>query len=242
MSLPGHAQALFIDAFDVSGDAGQVERCVVRRTPQPATRAGAAGVERIAGRASGALTFRPRFHDDADGVHAALAGLPVRDVGLALALGHTAGAPAAWGRAAQVDYNWTRTADGRLEGDVTALATRGVPFVWGRLLQPPVTHAAATAGPSIDDGVASADGLTAQLHLFAIDSGAATIEIQHSADGASWSALGAFPAASSPVSERIAVAGTVQRYLRVASTGTFSNAAFAVVVRRGHPTDDPTWE
>ncbi|NIV28256.1 MAG: hypothetical protein GWN58_01720 [Anaerolineae bacterium] len=46
---------------------------------------------------------------------------------------------------------------------------------------------------------------------------------------------------SAPAAERVTVAGTVDRYLRVTSSGTFTSADFAVMVRRGESVDDEAY-
>ena len=46
--------------------------------------------------------------------------------------------------------------------------------------------------------------------------------------------------ASTPTAERSTMSGTVKRYLRVTTTGTFSNADFIVATRRGTAQDDVT--
>jgi len=58
-----------------------------------------------------------------------------------------------------------------------------------------------------------------------------TATIQHSADNSSWSTLIAFTAVSAaPAFQRLAVTGTVSRYLRAITTGTFTAASFATAV------------
>ena len=43
-----------------------------------------------------------------------------------------------------------------------------------------------------------------------------------------------------PTAERVTVSGAVERYLRVTTTGTFTNATFIVTTRRGTSADDVT--
>ena len=44
-----------------------------------------------------------------------------------------------------------------------------------------------------------------------------------------------------PASERKTVSGTVNRYLRLTTTGTFVNCIFAVAIRRGEAVDDEAY-
>jgi len=45
-------------------------------------------------------------------------------------------------------------------------------------------------------------------------------------------------AAAAPTAERVTVSGAVERYLRITTTGTFSNLDFCVSTRRGTSQDD----
>ena len=65
-----------------------------------------------------------------------------------------------------------------------------------------------------------------------------------SANNSDWADLVSFTAVANgnePASERVSVTGTVNRYLRVTSTGTFSNAKFIIAYRRGTAQDDPAY-
>jgi hypothetical protein len=81
----------------------------------------------------------------------------------------------------------------------------------------------------------SAFGGQAYLSVGAFTGSSATVTLQHSADNAAWSTLAAFTAVTSaPGSQRVVVANntTVSRYLRVITTGTFTNLKFAVMFNR----------
>jgi hypothetical protein len=85
------------------------------------------------------------------------------------------------------------------------------------------------------------------LHIFDINSGTPTVIIQESSDsgsGDAWATIKAFAAVANgnePASERVTVAGGIERYLRISVTGTFSNCKYAVAVRRGESTDDTAY-
>jgi hypothetical protein len=91
----------------------------------------------------------------------------------------------------------------------------------------------------MDNGAATAFGLQAYLHVTAFTGTNATFAIQSSSDngaGDAWAAVtGATFTANTGVGwERIQTArdASIERYLRVAATGTFSSVTFAVVVVR----------
>ena len=74
-----------------------------------------------------------------------------------------------------------------------------------------------------------------------IDSGTPTVKIEDSTNNSSWSDLIAFTGIANgnePTAEYKTVTGTVNRYLRITTTGTFSNADFAVAIQRGTAQDD----
>jgi hypothetical protein len=82
-------------------------------------------------------------------------------------------------------------------------------------------------------------GLQAYLQVFAFTGTSVTVKLQESADNGvndAWTDVtgGSFTAATGVTTERIATSTTqnVERYLRVVTTGTFTNAQFAVNVVR----------
>jgi len=120
---------------------------------------------------------------------------------------------------------------------VQALAN-GYGLDWGRTLTAGKrTDTTATNGASVDHtDVTTAFGWQAFLHVFAFTGTSVTVTLQDSADDSAWANLagGAFTAASGITSQRLegGRTATVRRYLRAITSGTFSNAVFAVVFTR----------
>ena len=107
-----------------------------------------------------------------------------------------------------------------------------------------ITQSSAGSESSKDDSASSSSGIAAYLQMVDINSGAPTITIEHSPNNSSWSTLLSFSAISNgaePTAERVTASGTVNRYLRITSTGTFSNAKFVVAYRRGESVDDTSY-
>jgi len=74
-------------------------------------------------------------------------------------------------------------------------------------------------------------GAQAYLQVTQITGTSVTVTVQHSPDNSTWSTLVAFTAVTAaPAAQRLTAAGTVSRYLRAISTGTFSAASFACAV------------
>jgi hypothetical protein len=168
-----------------------------------------------------------------------LSSLPTTDRVLTYCRGTALGDPSACLVAKQINYDPTRGADGSLTIAVQAQAN-GYGLQWGRQGTAGIrTDSSATNGSSIDGGAASAFGLTAFLHVFAFTGTSVTVKIQESSDDGGSDAFadvtgGGFTAATGITAQRIATASnlSVERYLRVVTTGTFSNAAFAVTICR----------
>jgi hypothetical protein len=142
--------------------------------------------------------------------------------------------------AKQINYDPTRGQDGQLTFKVDALAN-GFGLEWGvQLTAGQRTDGSATNGASVDLLTASpgAFGLQAYLQVFSFTGTSVTVKLQESSDnnvGDPWADVvgGAFTAATGRTTQRIATAAiNVERYLRVVTTGTFSNAVFAVMATR----------
>lgn len=154
--------------------------------------------------------------------------------------GTTIGNQAAGLRANQIDYAPNRSADGSFVVACQAIASNAAPLEWGEMLTAGVrTDSAATNGASIDYGsVSTAFGLSAYLNVFAVTGTSVTVTLQDSADNSAFANItgATFTAVSggSSGSERIVTAagGTIRRYVRAVTTGTFSNAQFAVSFKR----------
>lgn len=91
---------------------------------------------------------------------------------------------------------------------------------------------ASADGATFNGGASSSNGALAVLQVSSVTGGAVTVKVQHSTDGTTWTDLATFAAASSTTSERVAVAGTVNRYLRASWTQTATSASFAVTLSR----------
>ena len=74
-------------------------------------------------------------------------------------------------------------------------------------------------------------GAQAYLQVTQVTGTSVTVTVQHSPDNSTWSTLAAFTAVTAaPATQRLTASGTVGRYLRAITTGTFSAASFAVAV------------
>lgn len=87
-----------------------------------------------------------------------------------------------------------------------------------------------SAAPTWTWTLQTANGAQCYVQVTGFTGTSVTVTVQHAPDNATWSTLAAFTAVTAaPAWQRVAVAGTVARYLRVITTGTFSSAAFAAM-------------
>jgi hypothetical protein len=237
----GLGNRLAVAGFDISGDAGMVDRLGGGPAALAATGLDKSAMERLGGRLEAAAEFTSFFNPAAGAAHEILSTLPRTAEGLLYALGNTLGEPSAGMVGKRIDYAGERDEEGNLRFEVQSLSD-GFGLHWGQLLTPwpRADGATPTNGASLDNTAASAEGLTAFLQVFAIASGSATVAIQSSSDDAVGDPFatitgGTFTAVTAVGSERIATADdqSVERYLRVVTTGTFTGLSFAVMVARG---------
>lgn len=238
----GLGDALYVGGYDLSGDTGSLSTIKCSRGVLDVTGIDKSAHERLLGISDGEISFAPFFNDATSQEHAILKTLPTADTQVMYFRGTTLGNPVAAMTAKQVNYDWTRGADGSLIGSVQALANSqdGHALLWCRSLTAgKKTDTSAANGTGVDDSAASSFGLSAFLQVFAFTGTSVTVTIQESSDNGSGDAFagvtgGAFPAQSAVGFDYIETGLTlaVERYLRAVTTGTFSNAVFAVAYHR----------
>lgn len=234
----GLGDRFFIDGFDMSGDTQSLSAVRGGRAPWDVTGIDKSAYERLLLRKDGQLTFTTFFNDattsGAQGAFQTLKGLSTADRVCSYFRGATLGNQAASLVSKQVNYDGTEGNDGSFTFATDAQGN-GFGLEWGeQLTAGKRTDTTATNGTAIDFGsVSSLFGWQAYLHVFAVTGTSVTVKVQDSADNSTFADLtgAAFTAATGTTAERLAsssITATVRRYVRVISTGTFSNAVFAV--------------
>lgn len=236
----GLGDALFISGYDLSGDIQAVGNIGGGPAPLEFTGIDKSAFERKGGRLDGRLQATTYFNPGTGAAHPRLSLLPRTDVIASYFRGTTLGGPSANLVAKQIGYDGTRGDDGSFTFAVEA-QSNSYTLEWGRSLTAGKrTDTTATNGSSVDFGTGSTSfGLQAYLHVFAFTGTSVTVKLQESSDDAAadaWADVtgGTFTAATGVTAERIQTARdqTVERYLRVVTTGTFTSAVFAVSVIR----------
>lgn len=226
----GLGDNFYVGGYDLSGDINSLGNVGGGNAPIEVTGINKYAVERIGGIRDGRIEFTSYFNNSTSpsGAHPVLKQLPRTDVQFTYCRGTSVGSAAASMIGKQTNYDGTRGDDGTFTFQVNSQANAyGVE--WGNLLTAGLNNnTAAATGTTFDGGSGSTNGLQAYLHVTAFTGTSVTVKIQHSTDGSTWSDLVSFAAASAIGTERVTTSGTVNRYLRVVTSGTFSNATFCV--------------
>jgi len=237
----GLGDNLYVGGYDLSGDIGSLSRIGGGPAALEVTGIDKSAIERLGGIRDGSIAFSSFMNDSAGQAHVRLRTLPTADVGVFYARGTTLGNAAACLVGKQIEYDGTRAADGMLTFATQAQANAfglewGIQGTAGKR-----TDTTATAGTAIDFGAAAAAqefGLQAYLQVFSFTGTSCTVAIQESSNNGADAYVnvtgGVFAAASAIGTQRIQTARTlaVERYLKVTTSGTFSECTFAVAIMR----------
>ena len=232
----GLAQKFFQGAFDISGDVSAISSWSTPVAVHEVTGIDVSAVERVQGLVGGSVGYNVFFNDAAGAAHLA-SRVPTAGAPMTWAVGQTVGNAAGMIAAIATNYDGSRSADGALGFDITAMSNN-TPPVWGVMLTPgSKTDTGAANGATLDQGAATAAGAEMILHVTSFTGTDFTATVQDSADGSSWGTLQAFAQVTDVASERLTVAGAVRRYVRVISAGTFNPVTFSCSFRRGTAED-----
>lgn len=237
----GLGDQLFIGGYDIGGDVSAISSLSTPRETLPATGITKSAHERLFGKRDGNAEFTTYFNKASDQEHAALKGLPRTDVHLMYLRGTDLGGESIGMVGKQLNYDPSRGDDGSLTFGVNVQANAfGLDWLT-QMTAGKRTDTSATNGSSVDFGTGSTSfGFQAYLQVFSFTGTSVTVSLEESSDngvGDGWAAVsgGSFTAATGRTAERIQSVSatlTVERYLRVVTTGTFSSAVFAVGVCR----------
>ena len=237
----GLGQQIFVNGYDLSGDVASIDNAGSPRELLDITALNASAHERVMGLSDGNIGVSSWFNDATEQEHEAFSGLPTTDRIVMWAFGATRGDVAACLVAKQLNYDGSRGTDGSLSFTIDTQAN-GVPLEWGNTLTTgKETHSSATTSTSRDDGATTGYGLVGILSVTDVDSGTVTVNIQQSADNVTFANILGFvavSAAAAPTAQRLTLSGAILRYLRVSTSGTFTNCDFCMVYRRGTLQDD----
>lgn len=229
---------LYVDGVDLSNDYGAVTTMSKSLKPIPQTGIDKFGPERKGGQLDGEMTGTVFFNPT--NAHVVYSTLTRNDRIASYLHRPILGSPMGSIVAKQMDYAVKRETDGGIEAEVQLLEN-AFWFDWGLAVTAGKrTDGVPANGTGVDFGSWGAPnnfGLQAYLHVFAFTGTSVTIKLQGSSDNAVGDPYadivgGGFTLVNGVTKERIATARNlaVERWVRVVTTGTFSNVVFAVGV------------
>jgi len=229
----GLGATFLISGHDLSGDVGSLDSISGGPAPLDVTGIKSFATERIGGLRSGDLQFTSWFNIGTGQEHAVLKTLPATDViGSGYFASPAIGNPAFSINGKQLNYDPTRGADGSLSFKIE-VQSNSYGLEWGELLTAGlITDTTATTHTSKDEAAGTSFGAQAYLQVTAITGTSVTVKVRHSTDNSTFTDLIAFTAATTAGAQRVAVTGTVDRYIEVVTSGTFTSATFAVMFAR----------
>lgn len=235
----GLGAGYFLDGWDLSGDTRSVESISKSIAVIEQTGIDKHAFERQAGQLNGGIDWTSYFNPT--NAHLPLEDLPRTDrVCMYMHKQTVLGTPCAAHVAKQINYDPERGNAGDLTAGVETQANSWW-LDWGHSLTTGKrSDTGATNGTGVDFAIQGAPqnfGLQAYVQVFSFTGTSITIALQQSSDNGAGDAFaavtgGAFTVVSAaPTAERIATARNqaVERYLRVVTTGTFSECTFAVM-------------
>ena len=231
---------LYTEGYDLSGDANALDGLGYTEELQEIPVLNLSGMQRQGGRTDGHVSVNAWFDNASNQQHdawLASSKLPTGDRLVMIPLALTIGDGVAMLRAKQASYNVSNQAGSALAASAEFQANDfglefGITLTAGK-----VTDASATNHTSVDGSASSSAGGIGQVQVFSLGSGTVVPIIQDSADNSSFAAITGltFTGAAARAAERLATSSTatIRRYVRFASTGTFTNAVLAVGFQRG---------
>lgn len=223
---------LLVDGVDLSGDTQQGTVQVVQSLLD-ATGINKSARERIAGLRDGSINWTSFFNPSAAQQHATLKDGPGDARNILLAVGSTLGSNKAFGLyGLQGSYNPTRGADASMLIAVDAQGNGYGADVGEMLTAGKRTDTSATNGSSLDYLASTSFGWVFWYQLLEFTGTSVTLKVQDSADNSTFADVtnatsGALTGAGAARLQAATSTATVRRYVRLATTGTFSNAVFA---------------
>ncbi len=234
----GLGDQLFFDGYDIGADINSISSIATPRATLPFTAITQSAMAREYGERDGSAEFTSYLNPEAARAHDALSPLPTSDVHVMYLRGQSLGGAAIGMIGKQIDYAPNRGDDGSLLIS-SSVQANGFGLDWGlQLTTGKQTDASATDSASIDTGASASFGFQAYLQVFSIGSGSADIVIEDSADDSNFAEINngaSFTSVSGRTAERIQSASdteTVRRYIRVSTTGTFTDLVFAVIINK----------
>ena len=229
---------LYAAGYDLSADVNVVDSIGYTQQLLDVTTLDNEATARIAGLSDSALTVNGWFEQTGD--HAAYTSntgkLPTADQIVFTQMGTALGDVFCGLTAKESSYVVNRAPGSALATTASYSSTAGEQAEWGvTLTASKTTNVSATSGTGVDNAASSANGCVAYLEAMSLVSGTCVVKVQHSKDNSPLSDLITFTSVTTstvPFAQRSTASGTINRYLRVNTSGTFSTIVFVAGVAR----------
>jgi len=226
---------LYVEGNDLSGDANTFDISTSTEA-YDVTTLDKSSIARIAGRTDATVGFGAFFDPASTHVHAVATAnsgkLPTADQEVLIPFGADIGSPAMGFIAKESDYS-TSGASGSPQTVSVSYSINAVAEMVGKMLTAhDDTFASASSNSSLDNTTSSSSGGSAMLQVFSVATGTVDFKIEDSPDDATWADLVSFTSATGSSSERVTISGTIDRYVRITASGTFTDAKVACAIVR----------
>jgi hypothetical protein len=227
----GLGDNFYIGGYDLSGDISSLDTITGGPAVLDVTPINAYANVRIGGLRAGDLQFTSFFDAAAGAEHLALSTLPRTDVIATYARGAVIGNPGMCISGRQINYDPTRDNTGNLTLKVE-VQSDAYGMEWGTQLTAGLrTDTTATTGPAYDNGAGYALGAQAYLQITSLTGTNVDVTVSHATtSGGSYTTLLDFGSQTAIGGFRQTASGTVDEFLKVNTTGTFSSVTFSVVI------------
>ena len=227
---------LYVQGYDLSGDANALTGMGYTNELLDVTTLDVSAQKRLVGIVDGEIGVAAWFDAASSKQHAVWTSnsgkLPTADQDVLIPMGAAVGDPAVGLVSKQGTYSVTNSLGSALAASATFTANGSAPEFGEMMTAHDDTHASAGSGTVVDSGAASTNGGAGYLQVLSLASGSVTVNLQEStSSGGSYSNFMTFStvaAAAAPTAERLVMTGNVARYVKVTTTGTFSNAKIAL--------------
>jgi len=227
---------LYVEGYDLSGDANSLSGLGYTNELLDVTTLDVSAKKRLIGTVDTEMSFDAWFDNAASHQHAVWSSnsgkLPTTDQDILIPMGSAVGDQFVGLIAKEGTYNVARSGGSAISA-TASFSANGSTAEYGEMLTAfDDTHSSAGSGTVVDSGASSSNGGTGFLQLLSLDSGSVTVNLQEAtSSGGTYTNFMTFStvaAAAAPSAERLTNTGTVQRYIKVTTTGTFSNAKIVV--------------
>ena len=231
--INGLGVRIYANGYDLNTDVNALSGIGSNQALLDVTSLSKSATERIIGLKDSTLSVNGWF-DNATGMsHDAFESI-AGDSEVIMTMGTSRGDAACGMVADQSSYNIDRSQGSAIATTVEFSTSDGEGLNWGVVLTdgPEQTDSSAANSASVDNAASTSNGARAVISVESIASGSAVIKIQESTNDSAWTDMMTFSTVTDRTSEATSMEGTVARYLRVQTTGTFTDLVFVVQIAR----------